>query len=123
MTPTLTENGPLIEFLENMAQHMDSLQSGHGSGETYKPVYPQTVALDLRRAAAELRLLNAARAELAEVREAAGPFVELDKALPNWTGGTAINVTVYHVGAPTVIKGLLRVRDLRRLAEALKEKP
>jgi hypothetical protein len=67
-----------------------------------------------------LRLLDAAREDLREVREAAGPFVELDKALPNWTGGTAINVTVYHVGAPTVIKGLLRVRDLRRLAAALK---
>jgi hypothetical protein len=87
----------------------DTCRSDYGDGE---------IAFDF--CVTLLRLLDAARAELAEVREAAGPFVELDKALPNWTGGTAINVTVYHVGAPTVIKGLLRVRDLRRLAAALK---
>lgn len=66
-----------------------------------------------------LRLLDAAREELAEMREAAGPFADISDEMTNWTDGTPVNLVLYHVGQPTHLKQAFRVRDIRRLAAAL----
>lgn len=70
-----------------------------------------------------LRALDAERARRVEVEGALKPFAALSLMLPNWTEGTPINVTVYHVGAPTTVKGAIRIRDLRRAATITKETP
>jgi len=69
-------------------------------------------------AALIVEAINALPALLDAV-EALEPFAALNDELLNWTNGTPVNVTVYHVGAPTTIKRAFNVGHLRRARAAL----
>ena len=104
-----------------MTDELEEMRTRHNNVEPPKGFY---VSLrDGQQAhtdrATLLRALDEAQARAERAEEALRPFAELSAMLPNWTDGTLINVTVYHVGAPTTVKGAIRIRDLRRARAAL----